>query len=77
MATVKNHIDGGTFKVIAAKFQPNGWGVAITEWTTYKGNVIFEICRCAPDGNMMRMSTAKTEALARKAGNALWFRDRV
>lgn len=75
--TTRNHHDGGTYEIIAAKFRANGWGVAITRWTTYRGTVVFEVCRCSSDDRMIRMATKTTEKDARAAANAIWVRDRV
>lgn len=73
---VKTHIDGGTYRELAFAETRNRWGVAVTEWTTYKGQVIFQIHRVSAKGQMMAQGNFTTEAEARAAANRLYFRDR-
>lgn len=73
---VKNHIDGGTYRVLAFAETRNRWGVAVTEWTTYKGQIVFQIHRVSAENQMMTQGTFATEAKARKAANKLYYRDK-
>ncbi|MEU7677931.1 hypothetical protein AB0C42_24325 [Micromonospora taraxaci] len=75
-STVKSHIDGGTFRVLAFAETRNRWGVAVTEWTTYRGAVVFQIHRVSDEGQMLRQGTFNTEAEARAAANRLYRRDK-
>jgi hypothetical protein len=75
-ATPKPHADGGTFTVIASAETVNGWAVAITRWTTYRGAVRFEVRRVAPDNVSLRLGTFNSERLARGFANETWKRDR-
>ena len=72
----KAHIDGGTWRELAFAETRNRWGVAVTEWTTYRGHVVFQIHRVSNDHKMLAMGTYDTEANARAAANKLWMRDR-
>lgn len=75
-STVKNHADGGTYRVIAFAETRNRWGVAVTEWTTYRNAVVFQIHRVSDDNKMLAQGTFDTEAEARAAANRLYRRDR-
>ena len=73
---VKNHIDGGTYRELAFAETRNRWGVAVTEWTTYRGQVVFQIHRVSDKGQMLSQGTFNTEAAARAAANRLYFHDK-
>lgn len=73
---IKDHADGGTYEVLQFAETRNGWGVAVTRWTTYRNTVVFEVMRCNADNKMIRMSHHTTEEAARSAANTLWKRDR-
>ena len=73
---VKKHIDGGTYRELAFAYTRNRWGVAVTERTTYRGAVVFQIHRVSDKGQMLCLGTFNTEAEARAAGNRLYFRDK-
>lgn len=73
---IKTHTDGGTYRVLALHNTSNGWAVAITEWTTYRNAVVFEVLRVAPDNKALRLATKLTEQDARDAANAVWMQDR-
>ena len=73
---VKNHIDGGTFKTIAFAETRNRWGISITEWTTYRGNVVFEVNRVSDDDKTFRLGHFATEAAARDFANKMWRKDK-
>jgi len=75
-ATTKTHTDGGTYSVIAFAETLNGWGVAITKWTTYRNAIVFEVMRVSDDNKMLRQGTCKTETEARAAANRLWTADK-
>lgn len=75
-STVKAHTDGGTYRVLAFAETRNGWGVAVTEWTTYRNAIVFEIYRVSDEGKMLRQATFTTEEAARTAANSLWRRDK-
>ena len=72
---VKTHIDGGTYRELAFAETRNRWGVAVTEWTTYKGQIVFQIHRVSDKGQMLAQGTFATEAEARDAANRLYRRD--
>lgn len=72
----KAHADGGTYKVLALANTRDGWAIAITEWTTYRGNVVFEVLRVSPENKTIRLEKHTNEAAARAAGNRAWQRDR-
>ena len=74
--TTKPHQDGGTYTVIAFAGTQNGWAIAITEWTTYRGTVRFEVLRVSPENKTLRLATKNTEIEARAYGNEMWRRDR-
>lgn len=74
--TTKQHADGGTYKTLALAETRNGWAIAITEWTTYRGNVVFEILRVSPENKTVRLDKKTTEADARKRANEAWRADR-
>lgn len=73
---IKRHIDGGTYRELAFAETRNRWGVAVTEWTTYKGQLVFQIHRVSDKGQMLSQGTFKTEAEARTAANRLYRRDK-
>ncbi|WP_255786112.1 hypothetical protein [Mycobacteroides abscessus] len=73
---IKNHIDGGTYRVLAFAETRNRWGVAVTEWTTYKGQIVFQTHRVSAKNQMMALGTFDTEAEARGEANKLYFRDK-
>lgn len=73
---VKTHIDGGSYRELAFAETRNRWGVAITEWTTYKGQTVFQIHRVSAKGQMMAQGNFATETEARTAANRLWARDK-
>lgn len=75
-STVKKHSDGGTYEVLQVANTRDGWAIAITRWTTYKGAVRFEVLRVSPDNKTLRLDMKNTEVEARKAANAAWKRDR-
>jgi hypothetical protein len=75
-ATARPHSDGGTYIVLQTAETQNGWAIAITRWTTYRGAVRFEILRVAPDGASVRLDEKNTEAEARVVANQMWKRDR-
>lgn len=72
----RNHIDGGTYRVLAFAETRNGWGVAVTEWTTYRGAIVFQIHRVSDTNRMLAQGTFKTEQEARAAANRLYFLDK-
>lgn len=76
MTTTKKHSDGGTYKVLQLANTRDGWAIALTEWTTYRGNVVFEILRVSPDNASVRIDQATTEDAARKLANKHWTSDR-
>ena len=73
---VKKHNDGGTYREIAFAETRNRWGVAITEWTTYRNTIVYEVLRASDKDVMFRLGWYRTEAEARAAANKLWLRDR-
>jgi hypothetical protein len=58
-SVVKNHIDGGTYRELAFAETRDRWGVAVTEWTTYRGMVVFQIHRVSDNGQMLSQGTYK------------------
>jgi hypothetical protein len=76
MTATKTHTDGGTYRVLALHATSNGWAVAITEWTTYRNQIRFEVLRVSPDNKALRLATKITEQDARDAANAVWKQDR-
>lgn len=75
-STVKAHIDGGTYTGVAFAESSNGWGIAITRWTTYRNAIRFEVHRVSPDNRALRLNHFATEQEARSFANAMWRRDR-
>lgn len=74
--TMRVHPDGGTFRVLAWHPTCDGWGVAITEWRTYRNQMRYEVLRTDAQGMSLRIATKVTEQDARDAANALWMQDR-
>lgn len=74
--TTKAHIDGGTYRVLAIADTRNGWAIAVTEWTTYRGEIRYEVKRVSPDNMTMRLAHFGTEREARDVANKTWRRDR-
>ena len=72
----KAHVDGGTYRVLALHGTREGWAIAVTEWTTYRNTVVYEVLRVSADNKAMRLATKTTEAEARDAANAAWLLDR-
>lgn len=70
------HIDGGTYRIIAEAKTTRGYAITITEWTTYRNEVVYEVNRTDPEVRMFRLGTYQTEAEARKHGNVMWKADR-
>lgn len=70
------HQDGGTVRELQfAKTNFAGWGIVLTEWTTYTGRVVHEIRRYSPRLNrttrLELIETGETEARAR--ANQWWL----
>jgi hypothetical protein len=75
-STPKAHIDGGTYTNIAFAETRNRWGIAITEWTTYRGQTVFEIHRVSNDNKMLVIARCNTETAARARANTAWLAER-
>lgn len=75
-ATPKAHIDGGTYRVLALAETRNGWAVAVTEWTTYRGQIRYEVKRVSADNMAVRLDHFGSEAEARTYANKVWKLDR-
>ena len=75
-AKVKKHIDGGTYREIQFAYTRNRWGISITEWTTYRNDILFEVNRVTDDNKAFRLGKFKTEAEARAYANKMWKHDR-
>jgi hypothetical protein len=76
MSEIKKHADGGTYKVIQVADTRDGWAIALTEWTTYRGALRWEVLRVAPDGVSLRLDLCQAEAPARERANHAWRQDR-
>lgn len=74
-AKTYEHIDGGTYTVVASTGTVDGWRITITRWTTYRDNVVFEIHRESPNGVMFRLATRKSETGARTEANRWWLHE--
>ncbi len=74
--TSKTHADGGTYTTLQLSETRDRWAIALTKWTTYKGNVRFEVLRVSPENKTIRLSLHNTETEARAAANVAWKRDR-
>lgn len=72
----RTHIDGGTYRELQYAPTANGWGVCLTEWTTYRGNVVYQIHRVSDSGKMMALGNFRTEAEGRAAANRMWALDK-
>lgn len=75
--TIKNHPDGGTYQVLAFAETRARWGIAITRWTTYRNDVVFEVCRVSDDNKTLRLKCFRAEAHARAFANEMWKQDRI
>lgn len=73
---VHSHIDGGTFRTVAFAATQRGFGITITEWTTYKGAVVFEVNREDARGRLFRLAQFGTEADARARANREYRADK-
>lgn len=76
MMTVRAHQDGGTYETIALAETRDRWAIAITRWTTYRGNVRFEVLRVSPENRTLRLNLFNDETAARQYGNKMWRKDR-
>jgi hypothetical protein len=74
--TTKPHADGGTYRVLQLAETMNQWAIALTEWTTYRGTVKFEVLRVSPANATVRLGLLDTEAEARSFANHEWKLDR-
>lgn len=72
----KAHADGGTYVVLQLADTRERWAIALTEWTTYKGALRYEVLRVSPDKKTIRLSLHNEEKPARAAANIAWKRDR-
>ena len=70
----QSHIDGGAYRVLAFAETRDGWGVAVTEWTTYRNKVVFQVHRVSDKNVMLAQGTS--EAAARQAANRLFAKDK-
>lgn len=76
MTETMKHSDGGTYTEIARAATSNGWAIAITSWTTYRGTTRFEVYRVSPENKGLRLHLVNTEREARDLANQEWKRDR-
>lgn len=74
--TIRKHPDGGTYRILQVANTQGGWGISLTEWTTYRGQVRFEVERVSPENRTLRLGHFGSEKEARVFANQQWKLDR-